>query len=114
MHSMNNYISLLGNLGDEPQYKELENGKKVLKVSLATNSSFRNPAGETKTTTQWHSLIAWNGTAELMHRFLQKGSLVLIEGKIVNRKYDTEKGKRYFTEILVNQFRNMTQTRLPF
>lgn len=101
---MRNKVTLIGNLGNAPEVKELNGGKKVAKFSLATNESYRNKAGEKVTDTQWHNLIAWGKTAEIVEKYVKKGSEIAIEGKLLNRNYTDKDGvKRYVTEIQVNE-----------
>lgn len=101
---MRNKVTLIGNLGQTPEVKELTGGKKVAKFSLATNESYRNKAGEKVTDTQWHNLIAWGKTAEIVEKYVKKGSEIAIEGKLLNRNYTDKDGvKRFVTEIQVNE-----------
>jgi single-strand DNA-binding protein len=103
MNTLRNKVQLIGNLGQNPEVKELNGGKKVAKFSLATNETYRNKAGEKVTDTQWHNLVAWGKTADVIEKYLKKGSEVAIEGKILNRNYTDKEGvKRYVTEIQVN------------
>jgi len=103
MNTMKNKVQLIGNLGQAPEVKELNGGKKVAKFSLATNETYKNKAGEKVTDTQWHNLVAWGKTAEIIEKYLKKGSEVAIEGKLLNRNYTDKEGvKRYVTEIQVS------------
>ncbi|MBI4945764.1 MAG: single-stranded DNA-binding protein [Bacteroidetes bacterium] len=103
MNTLRNKVQLIGNLGQNPEVKELDGGKKVAKFSLATNESYRNKAGEKVTDTQWHNLVAWGKTADVIEKYLKKGSEVAIEGKLLNRNYTDKEGvKRYVTEIQVS------------
>ena len=103
MNTLRNKVQLIGNLGQNPEVKELNGGKKVAKFSLATNETYRNKAGEKVTDTQWHNLVAWGKTADIIAQYLKKGSEVAVEGKLLNRNYTDKEGvKRYVTEIQVN------------
>ena len=103
MNTLRNKVQLIGNLGQNPEVKELNGGKKVAKFSLATNETYRNKAGEKVTDTQWHNLVAWGKTADVIEKYLKKGSEVAIEGKLLNRNYTDKEGvKRYVTEIQVS------------
>jgi single-strand DNA-binding protein len=105
MSNLKNRVQLIGNLGDNPEITELESGKSVAKFSIATNETYKNAAGEKVTNTQWHNVVAWNKTAELMENLLQKGSEVLLTGKLTHRSYETKEGeKRYVTEVLCSEF----------
>ncbi len=104
MSSMRNRVQLIGNPGADPEMKTLENGNKLAKFSIATSESYKNQQGERVTDTQWHNIIAWGKTAELVEKFVRKGKEVGLEGKLVSRSYETEKGeKRYVTEVVLNE-----------
>jgi single-strand DNA-binding protein len=104
MNALRNKVQLIGNLGMNPEIKELEGGKKFAKMSIATNEHYKNANGERVTETQWHNVIAWGKTAEIVEKFLNKGSEVAIEGKLINRNYTDKEGiKRYVTEIEVSE-----------
>ena len=104
MYALKNKVQLIGNLGNNPEVKTLESGKKMARFSVATSESYRNANGEKITDTQWHTLIAWGKVAELAEKFLHKGSEVAIEGKLINRSYNDKEGnKNYVTEVQVNE-----------
>ena len=95
-----NKVILVGNLGKDPEYKKLQDGTAVAKLTLATTESFRNKTGEVQSRTDWHTIIAWRGLADLAEKFMHKGSLLYIEGKLRNRQYDDKEGnKKYVVEI---------------
>jgi single-strand DNA-binding protein len=104
MNALRNKVQLIGNLGMDPEVRTLESGKKFAKVSIATSETYKNQKGERITETQWHNLIAWGKTADIIEKFLKKGSEVAIEGKLINRNYTDKEGiKRYVTEIEVSE-----------
>ena len=104
MYTLKNKVQLIGHLGNAPEVKNLENGRKLARFSLATNESYRNQEGEKVEETQWHNLIAWGKVAELCEQYLHKGSEIAIEGKLMHRDYnDTNGVKRYITEIQINE-----------
>jgi single-strand DNA-binding protein len=104
MNALKNKVQLIGNLGNAPEVKNTEKGKKLAKFSVATNETYYNVKGEKVTETQWHNLIAWGKVAELVEKYLTKGSEVAIEGKLMNNNYtDKDGNKRYSTEIQVNE-----------
>ena len=104
MSSLRNKVQLIGNLGMNPEIKTLDSGKKMAKFTIATNETYKNAKGEKVTDTQWHNIIAWNKTADLVEMFLEKGKEVAIEGKLTSRSWDDEKGiKKYITEIVCNE-----------
>ena len=99
MYALKNKVQLIGNLGNNPEVKSLDGGKKVARFNVATSESYRNTKGEKITETQWHTLVAWGKVAEIAEKFLQKGSEVAIEGKLINRSYNDKEGnKKYITE----------------
>ena len=104
MKALRNKVQLIGNLGMDPEVKSLDGGKKLAKMSIATHESYKNAKGEKVEETQWHNLIAWGKTAEIVEKFLKKGTEVAIEGKLVNSNYTDKEGiKRYVTEIEVSE-----------
>jgi single-strand DNA-binding protein len=104
MYALKNKVQLIGNLGNNPEIKTLDGGKKLARFSVATNEVYRNTKGEKVTETQWHNLVAWGRVAEIAEKFLTKGSEVAIEGKLMNRTYNDKDGvKKYFTEVQVNE-----------
>jgi len=91
-------------LGNNPEIKTLDGGKKMAKFSIATNESYRSANGEKITETQWHSLVAWGKLAEIIEKYISKGSEVAVQGKLTYRTYNDKDGnKKYFTEIQVNE-----------
>tara|TARA_R110002124_G_scaffold89643_5_gene229195 strand:- start:17677 stop:18012 length:336 start_codon:yes stop_codon:yes gene_type:complete len=104
MSTLRNKVQLIGNLGNNPEIITLESGKKLAKISIATNETYKNAQGEKVTDTQWHNVVAWNKTAEIIEKYLQKGSEVAIEGKLTSRSYEDKDGvKKYITEIVCNE-----------
>ena len=104
MYALKNKVQLIGNLGNAPEVKTTENGKKLARFSVATNESYRNASGEKVTETTWHNLVAWGKVAEIAEKYLTKGKEVAIEGKLTNSSYTDKDGiKRYSTEVLVNE-----------
>ncbi len=104
MNTLRNNVQLIGHLGQKPEIKILESGKKLAKFSIATNESFTNAQGEKVEKTDWHNIIAWNKTAELAEMFLDKGKQIALAGKLSQRTWDDKDGnKRYVTEIICNE-----------
>ena len=102
MKNLKNKVQLIGNLGIDPEVKELDGGKTLAKFPLATSESYKNAAGEKITDTQWHNLVMWGKTAQIAGQYLKKGSRIAVEGKLVNRSYEDKEGvKKYITEIIV-------------
>ncbi len=104
MNALKNSVQLIGNLGKDPEIVQMDNGNKLAKFSLATSESYKNAQGEKVEDTQWHNIVAWGKTAEIVENYLIKGKQVAIEGKLVHRSYETKEGeKRYITEIKCNE-----------
>ncbi len=104
MNALRNKVQLIGNLGQDPEIVNLDGGSKLAKFSIATNETYKNAKGEKVTDTQWHNVVAWGKTAEIVENYLTKGKEVAIEGKLINRSYETKEGdKKYVTEIRCNE-----------
>lgn len=104
MNTLRNSVQLIGNLGANPEIRTYESGKTKAFFSMATKEVYKNDKGEYITDTQWHNLVAWNNTAKIVEKILQKGSEVAIEGKLSSHSYEDKEGnKKYVTEIVVNE-----------
>ncbi len=104
MNKLRNRVQLIGHLGMNPEVKTLESGTKLAKFSLATNDSYVNAKGEKVEETDWHNIIAWNKTADLVESYLEKGKEVALEGKLTTRSWDDENGnKKYITEVVCSE-----------
>jgi single-strand DNA-binding protein len=102
MKSLRNSVQLIGNLGKDPEVKTFDKSKKA-SFTIATTDSYKNAKGEKVEDTQWHNIVIWGPLAEVAEKYLRKGMEVCVEGKLVHRNYETDKGeKRYITEINVN------------
>ena len=99
-----NKVILIGNLGKDPEVKYTPSGVAVAKFSLATNERFKNKQGEWEDRTEWHNLVAFQRTAEIVGEYLKKGRTVYVEGALRTSSWeDKESGqKKYRTEIMVN------------
>ena len=105
MNSLKNSVRLVGNLGMDPEVKAFDGNKKMARLSIATNESYKNDKGEKIIDTQWHHLVLWGAQAKLAEDLLRKGDEVAVEGKLANRNYTDKEGvKRYVSEIIVNEF----------
>jgi single-strand DNA-binding protein len=105
---MINKVTLIGNLGKEPEVRTLENGSKVATFSLATNENYKDRDGNWQTITEWHNIVAWRALADRAERDLKKGSMVYIDGKLTSRKYkDKEGNDRYTTEVVANVLQSL-------
>lgn len=104
MNTLRNRVQLIGNLGNDPEIIKLESGKKLAKMTIATNETYKNAKGDLVKETQWHNVVAWGKTAEIVEKYLVKGKEVAIEGKLTSRSYEDKEGiKRYITEINCNE-----------
>ncbi|MGB5371208.1 MAG: single-stranded DNA-binding protein [Flavobacteriaceae bacterium] len=104
MNAIKNRVQLIGNLGQDPEIVNMENGGKLAKFSIATSETYKNAKGEKVEDTQWHNVVAWGKTAEIVENFLSKGKQVAVEGKLIHRSYETKEGeKRYITEVKCNE-----------
>ena len=104
MNALKNKVQLIGNLGQDPEIVTLENGNKLAKFSNATSDTYKNAMGEKVEDTQWHQIVAWGKTADIVENYLSKGKQVAVEGKLTHRSYETKDGeKRYITEVRCNE-----------
>jgi single-strand DNA-binding protein len=104
MNALKNKVQLIGHVGQEPEIKTLEGGRKLAKLTLATNESYYNDKKEKITDTQWHNLTAWGKTAEIIESFVNKGKEIMVEGKLTYNSWEDKNGeKRYSTEIVISE-----------
>ncbi len=110
MNAVKNKVQLIGNLGQDPDVKTIGDDKKVAHLSVATNENYQNANGEKVTETQWHNVVAWGKLADIVEKYLVKGTEVVIEGKLINRNYTDKQGvKKYITEIQANEILILTK-----
>jgi len=103
MNSLSNRVTLIGNLGQDPDTKTTESGKKLTHFTIATKDGYKNADGQRVSETTWHNIVAWNGIADIAGKFLKKGQEVAVEGRIVYRSYEDKNGvTKYITEIVLN------------
>ena len=101
-----NKVILVGRLGKDPDVRNLENGATVANFTLATSESYKDrTTGEKKEVTEWHNIVLWRGLAEISQKYLHKGDMVYIEGKLRTRSWEKEGVTRYTTEVVAD---NMT------
>ena len=99
-----NKAILKGHVGQDPETRVFENGKKVANFSLATNEHYKNKNGEKVTNTTWHNIVAFSTFAEIVEKYVKKGKELLIVGRIENRSYEAKDGtKKYISEIRVTE-----------
>lgn len=103
MNALRNKVQLVGNVGNDPEIKSFDGGKKLATLTIATNENYKNEKGEKVEQTEWHKVVAWGKTAEIIEKYVTKGKEIAIEGKLTHRSYDDKNGeKRYITEVIVN------------
>lgn len=102
---MINKVILLGNVGADPEVRALDGGKKVARIRVATTERYTDQQGNKQEQTEWHSVTLWGGLADVVDKYVHKGSQVYIEGKIRTREYEAKGEKRYATEIIANDIK---------
>jgi single-strand DNA-binding protein len=104
MYALKNKVQLIGHLGNAPEIKTTTGGKKMARFNIATNEVYRNAKGDKVKETTWHNIVAWGKVAGIVEKYLNKGSEVAIEGKLISRSYTDKDGiKKYITEVQVNE-----------
>lgn len=105
-HMSVNKAILVGHVGNDPEVRHLEGGTPVANFRLATSESYNSKSGERVTQTEWHNIVVWRGLAEVVEKYVKKGSQLYIEGRIRTRAWDDKEGnKRYTTEIVCDNMR---------
>ncbi len=97
-----NKVILIGNVGKDPEIRHLDSGVAVANFTLATSESYNAKNGERVTNTEWHNIVMWRGLADVVEKYVKKGSKLFIEGKITSRQYEKDGQTKYFTEIVGN------------
>lgn len=104
MNALRNKVQLIGHVGNDPEVKPFGEEKKTVTLTLATNEVYRNDKGEKIEETQWHRVVAWGKTAEIIEKYVGKGKEIVLEGKLVHRSYNDKNGeKKYLTEVVANE-----------
>ena len=105
---MINKVTLIGNLGRDPEVKHFDSGTAVAKFSVATNENYKDKAGNWQSQTEWHEVVAWRSLADKAEKDLKKGSLVYVEGRLRTRKYTDSSGiERTITEVEALQLKSL-------
>jgi single stranded DNA-binding protein (ssb) len=99
-----NKVMLYGNLTRDPELRAIPSGQQVASFGIATNRTFKNKEGQQQDQTEFHNIVAFGRTAEVMGQYLKKGRPVFIEGRIQTRSWDKDGAKQYRTEIVVDSF----------
>ena len=104
MNTLRNKVQLIGNLGNDPEIITMDSGKKIAKFNVATNEIYKNSEGERETKTEWHRVVCFGKTAEIVEEYISKGKEVAIEGKLSHNTWEDKDGnKRYNTEVICNE-----------
>ncbi len=105
MKNLKNFVQLIGNLGQDVELREFDNGMKKASFTLATNNFYTDKKGEKIEKTEWHNIAAWGKLADILTDHIGKGDQVLIQGRLSHRRYENEIGEvKYFTEIIAKEF----------
>lgn len=111
MYALKNKVQLIGTVGNAPEIRTTEGGKRYARFSMATNEVYKNNNGEKVDETQWHNLVAWGKVADIAEKYLEKGHEIAIEGKLQHNEYIDPHGiKRYVTEVQVTEILLLTKT----
>ena len=102
---MVNRVTLIGNVGNDPEIRYVSENMPVARFSLATSETFTNKTGERVTNTEWHNIVLWQGLAKVTESYIKKGAQVYIEGRLTYSNYEKDGQKRYFTEIVATQMK---------
>ncbi|MCX7735379.1 MAG: single-stranded DNA-binding protein [Candidatus Kapabacteria bacterium] len=97
-----NKVIIIGNLGQDPDFRMLDSGLAICKLNVATSERYKDDQGEWKEDTEWHRVVLWRNLAETANKFLKKGSKVAIEGRLKTSSYEKDGITRYTTDIIAN------------
>ncbi len=98
-----NKVILIGRLGKDPEVRAIPSGVKVANLSIATDESYKDKDGNKVEKTEWHNIVAWRGLAEVFEKYVKKGDLIYVEGKLTTEKYDKDGVTHYATKIVVHE-----------
>ncbi len=97
-----NKVILLGRIGKDPEVKHMENGNMVASFSIATSEKYKDKSGEVKETTEWHNCVFWGKPAEIVEKYVKKGDMLYVEGKLKTRSWEKDGVTKYATEVIGN------------
>lgn len=99
-----NKVMILGNLGADPEVKQITGGNTVCKMTVATSEDYTDKNGQRQSNTEWHNVVVWGKLAELCGQYLSKGSQIFLEGRLQTRSWEDQQGqKKYTTEVIANK-----------
>jgi len=105
-----NKVQLIGRLGKDPEVRHLDSGMTVSNFSIATSESYTNKQGEKVEQTEWHNIVAWGKLAEIIEKWVTKGMLIYIEGKLKTRKWEKDGQTHYATEIFADSMQMLSKS----
>ena len=101
-----NKVMLIGNAGKDPEVRHLESGVAVVTLPIATTERYKDRNGEIKEQTEWHNVVFWRNLADIVEKYVRKGSQIFVEGKLRTRNWEDQSGqKKYATEIVAENLR---------
>jgi len=101
-----NKVMLIGNVGKDPEPRHLENGTMFVTIAVATTERYKDRNGEVKEQTEWHNVVCWRNIAEIVEKYVRKGTQIYVEGKLRSRNWEDQNGqKRYITEVVADTLR---------
>lgn len=110
MNTINNTVSLIGNLGVDPELIEYDNNHTLARFRVATNESYKSKEGTWLSKTTWHNIVAWGSKAKQCKEHLKKGSKIILRGKLKNSTYENAEGeKRFKTEVALQRFTSLNR-----
>lgn len=108
MNNLNNKVQLIGRIGTDIETRKFDSGNIKASFRMATSETYKDSQGNKQEETQWHNIIAWGKLSEILEKYTQKGSEIMIEGKLIYRSWETKEGeKKYITEIETRDLRLM-------
>jgi single-strand DNA-binding protein len=103
MSSLNS-VQLIGNVGKDPEIRSTQSGSKVANLRIATTEKWKDKSGERQERTEWHTLVVWGQLADIVEKYVTKGSKVYVRGKLTTREWEKDGAKRYSTEVVLQGF----------
>ena len=108
-----NKVMLIGNVGKDPEIKVLEGGQKYANITLATSFTYTDRSGQKKEETEWHTVVTYGKLSDVVEKFIRKGSLLFIDGRLHTRSWDENGKTRYRTEVIANGIQMLNRVDAP-